>query len=324
MKVPFCNLELMHSELELQLKNAFDRVLKSNNFIRGRECQLFEEEFAQFCETKYCVGVANGLEALYLILKALDIKDGDEVILPANTYIATALAVSLCGATPVLVDPDMITCNIDPSLIEEKITCKTKVIIAVHLQGFPANMDAINEIAKNHGLKVIEDAAQAHGAKFNNKMVGSLSVAAAFSFYPSKNIGALGDGGAIVTNDDALANKIRIISNYGAEIKYCHTVKGINSRLDELQAAFLRIKLQHLEEYNRCRREIAQRYLAGMHNESIVLPLKANNMYTKLCRSRRNITITMSQTDLSTRRKSFFCPTSSRRQSYPQRRRNNL
>ena len=242
MKVPFATFEPMHNEIRKELDEAYKRVMDSNYFIQGNECKQFEQEFADYCGAKHCVGVATGLDAIYLILKAMDIKTGDEVIVPSNTFIATALAVSYTGATPVFVEPEIDTYNIDVTRIEEKITPNTKAIIAVHLQGRPADMDAVNEIAKKHGLKVLEDAAQAHGTKYKGRRVGALSDAAAFSFYPGKNLGALGDGGCVVTNDDDIASKVRALGNYGSDYKYHHIYQGTNSRLDEMQAAFLRVE----------------------------------------------------------------------------------
>lgn len=279
MKVPFVSFAPMHSEIRTELDDAYSRVIDKNYFIHGEECTLFEEEFAEFCGAKYCVGVANGLDALFLILKAMGISSGDEVIVPSNTYIATALAVSNTGALPVFVEPDINTYNIDVNRIEEKITSRTKAIIAVHLQGRAADMDEINRIAKKHNLRVIEDAAQAHGARYKGRRVGSLSDAAGFSFYPGKNLGALGDGGCITTNNKELADKVRALGNYGSDYKYHHIYKGVNSRLDELQAAFLREKLKKLDKWNNKRREIANIYLNQIKNPNIALPLKSDNIF---------------------------------------------
>lgn len=279
MKVPFVSFAPMHSEIRTELDDAYSRVIDKNYFIHGEECTLFEEEFAEFCGAKYCVGVANGLDALFLILKAMGISSGDEVIVPSNTYIATALAVSNTGALPVFVEPDINTYNIDVNCIEQKITSRTKAIIAVHLQGRAADMDEINRIAKKHNLRVIEDAAQAHGARYKGRRVGSLSDAAGFSFYPGKNLGALGDGGCITTNNKELADKVRALGNYGSDYKYHHIYKGVNSRLDELQAAFLREKLKNLDKWNSKRREIANIYLNQIKNPNVVLPLKSDNIF---------------------------------------------
>ena len=279
MNIPFASFVPMHEEIRQGLDSAFKKVVDKSYFIQGEECEKFEEEYAAYCGTKYCVGVATGLDAIYLILKALDIKAGDEVIVPSNTYIATALAVSFTGATPVFVEPVIDTYNIDVTRIEEKITEKTKAIIAVHLQGRAADMDAINAIAKKHGLYVLEDAAQAHGARYKGHRVGALSDAAAWSFYPGKNLGALGDGGCITTNNKQIADKVRALGNYGSDYKYHHIYQGTNSRLDEMQAAFLRVKLPHLDKWNEARRKIAEAYLEGITNPLIKLPLATSEEY---------------------------------------------
>src|SRR6266496_1809196 len=261
MDVPFLNLIPQYLELKDQLDAAYRRVAESGRFILGREVESFESEFAAYCGARHCIGVGNGLDALHLIVRALDIGPGDEVLVPANTYIATWLAVSYAGATPVPIEPNERTYNIDPSRIEAAITKRTRAIIAVHLYGQPADMGPINEVASHYGLKVIEDAAQAHGSRYKGKRVGALGDAAAFSFYPGKNLGAWGDAGAVVTNDDALARQVRVLSNYGSQVKYYNERKGFNSRLDELQAAILRIKLPKLDEWNERRKKIAQEYL---------------------------------------------------------------
>ena len=273
MKIPFASFVSMHTEIRDELDAAYSRVVNSSHFIQGDECRQFEKEFAAYCGTKYCIGVATGLDAIYLILRAMNLGAGDEVIIPSNTFIATALAVSYTGATPVFVEPSIDTYNIDPNLIEEKITGRTKAIIAVHLQGRAADMDAVQIIAKRHNLKLIEDAAQAHGAKYKGKRVGSLSDAAAFSFYPGKNLGALGDGGCITTDNKEIADKVRALGNYGSDYKYHHIYLGTNSRLDELQAAFLRIKLIYLDKWNMARRAVAERYLSEIKNPLVQLPL---------------------------------------------------
>lgn len=279
MKVPFANFLPMHNELRKELDAAYNKVVDKSYFIQGEECAKFEKEFAEYCGVKYCVGVATGLDALVLILKAMGISKGDEVILPSNTYIATALAVSYAGADPVFVEPELETFNIDVGRIETKITEKTKAIIAVHLQGRTADMDAINAIAKKYNLKVIEDAAQAHGARYNGVKAGALGDAAGFSFYPGKNLGALGDGGCVTTNNKCLAEKVRALGNYGSDYKYHHIYKGINSRLDEMQSAFLRVKLHNLDKWNECRRRIADRYLNEIKNPLIKLPLPTDDVY---------------------------------------------
>ncbi len=279
MKVPFVDLKPIHNEVREGLDAAYKTVMDESYFIQGEQCHRFEEEFAGYCETKYCVGVATGLDAIYLILRAMDIGVGDEVIVPSNTYIATALAVSYCGATPVFVEPQIDNYNIDPSGIEDKITDKTKAVIAVHLQGRPADMDAISQVARAHGLYVVEDAAQAHGARYKGKRVGGLSDAAAFSFYPGKNLGALGDGGCVTTNNQKLADKIRALGNYGSDYKYHHIYKGTNSRLDEIQAAFLRVKLKGLDRWNDARRDTAKQYLNRVQNPLIQMPVAVSDDY---------------------------------------------
>jgi dTDP-4-amino-4,6-dideoxygalactose transaminase len=248
--------------------------MASGWYILGQEVEAFESEFATYCETSYCIGVGNGLEALHLILRAMEIGAGDEVIVPANTYIASWLAVSQVGATPIPVEPDEKTYNINSSIIEAAITTRTKAIMAVHLYGQPAEMDTINDIAARHNLKVIEDAAQAHGARYKHRRVGNLGHAAGFSFYPTKNLGAIGDAGAVTTNDPELADRIRLLRNYGSRVKYHNEIQGYNSRLDELQAAFLRVKLSRLDEWNDRRVKIANQYLQTLsQNSSLTLPL---------------------------------------------------
>lgn len=270
--IPFLDLRDMHADLRTDLDAAYARVVEGNSFILGDEVSNFEREFAAYSEVEHAIGVANGLDALYLVLKALDIGPGCEVIVPSNTYIATWLAVSYAGATPVPVEPDARTCNLDPALVERAITPRTRAIMPVHLYGQPADMDPINALARRHDLKVVEDAAQAHGARYKGRRCGALGDAAGFSFYPGKNLGALGDGGAITTNDADLAARLRILRNYGSEQKYHNLLKGFNSRLDELQAAFLRVKLPHLDDWNLRRRQIAQRYLDGMTGCGLALP----------------------------------------------------
>ena len=272
MKIPFVSFLPMERELNDDLRAAFDRVFKRSWYIEGVEDEAFEKAFAEYCGTKYCVGVGNGLDALMLALKALGIGSGDEVIVPSNTYIATALAVTYVGAKPVFVEPDIRTFNINPALIESAITPKTKAIMPVHLYGLPCDMDPIMAIAKKHGLKIVEDCAQAHGAIYKGKKIGTFGDAAGFSFYPGKNLGALGDAVATVTNDKALAEQVRALGNYGSDYKYHHIYKGCNSRLDELQAAFLAAKLPHLERMNVERRRIAQLYSEGIKNPKVITP----------------------------------------------------
>lgn len=273
MKVPFLDFHAPYLELKAELDAAYLRVMEAGWYILGKEVEAFETEFAAYCETKYCVGVGNGLEALHLILRAMEIGAGDEVIVPANTYIASWLAVSQVGANIVPVEPDEKTYNINPLLIEKAITDRTKAIMAVHLYGQPADMDAINEIATRHNLKVIEDAAQAHGARYKNRRVGGLGDAAGFSFYPTKNLGAIGDAGAVTTNNPELADKIRLLRNYGSRVKYENEIQGYNSRLDELQAAFLRVKLAKLDEWNSRRVDVAEQYLKTLcENPNLTIP----------------------------------------------------
>ncbi len=272
MKVPFVSFIPMENELNEELHNAFERVLSSSWYIDGREKKQFEEAFASYCGTKYCVGVGNGLDALTLILKSLGIGNGDEVIVPANSFIATALAVSNVGATVVFAEPQLSTFNLDVKKLEDAITPRTKVIIPVHLYGQPCDMDEVLEIAKKYNIMVVEDSAQAHGATYKGKKVGSFGVATGFSFYPGKNLGALGDAGAVVTNNEEVADKVRCLGNYGSDYKYHHIYKGYNSRLDELQAAFLSTKLTHLEKMNAERRRIAQMYADGITNPKVILP----------------------------------------------------
>lgn len=272
MKVPFVSFLPMERELDTQLREAFSRVFERSWYIEGKEDEAFEAAFAKYCETDYCVGCGNGLDALLLSLKALGIGEGDEVIIPSNTYIATALAVTYVGANPVFSEPDIRTFNIDPCKIAEKITENTKAIIPVHLYGQPCDMDSIMELAKKYQLYVIEDCAQAHGALYKGKKIGTFGDAAGFSFYPGKNLGALGDAGAVVTNCKELADKIRALGNYGSDYKYHHIYQGVNSRLDEIQAAFLAAKLPYLDKMNENRRYIAKRYLEGIRHPEIILP----------------------------------------------------
>jgi len=275
MAVPFLDLRAIYLELRPEIDAAMRRTLESGRYILGDEVAAFEQEYAAYCECKYCVGVASGLDALHLALLALDVGPGDEVIVPANTYIATWLAVSQCGATPVPVEPDMATYNIAPERIEEAISPRTKVIIAVHLYGQPADLDPILGLAHRYGLKVLEDGAQAHGARYKGKRVGAHGDMVAWSFYPGKNLGAFGDGGAITTDDEELARRVRVLGNYGSRSKYVNVVAGYNSRLDELQAAVLRVKLRHLDRFNDARRLIAQAYLDDLACTGLILPAVA-------------------------------------------------
>lgn len=272
MKIPFVTFKPMETELDKELRDAFERVHNRSWYIDGVEDKNFEKAFAEYCGMQYCVGVGNGLDALMLNLRALGIGDGDEVIVPSNTYIATALAVTYVGAAPVFVEPDIRTFNINPELIEAAITERTKVIMPVHLYGQTCDMDPIMKIARKYKLKVVEDCAQAHGAIYKGQKVGTFGDIAGFSFYPGKNLGALGDAGAVITNDKELADRVRALSNYGSDYKYHHIYKGYNSRLDELQAAFLAAKLPHLERMNVERRRVAEMYLEGIRNPEVVLP----------------------------------------------------
>ena len=271
-KVPFVDLTPMQKEIEEEVFSKFRDIYHHEVYIGGPELHHFEEEFAKYIGAKYCVGCGNGLDALMLVLKAWGIGPGDEVIVPSNTYIATALAVTYVGAKPVFVEPILSEFNIDPDKIEAAITSRTKAIIPVHLYGQCADMDKVNEIAKKHHLHVLEDSAQAHGAMYKGGKAGSLGEASGFSFYPGKNLGALGDGGCVTTNDKELADKVRALGNYGSDRKYHHIYKGNNSRLDEIQAAFLDIKLKNLDRWNENRRETAKKYFSGIHNSKIVLP----------------------------------------------------
>lgn len=272
MEIPFVSFKPMEKELDHELRSAFNRVFDASWYIEGKEDSAFEAAFADYCNTKYCIGAGNGLDALMLALKALGIKAGDEVIVPSNTYIATALAVTYLGAKVVFVEPDIRTYTIDPEKIEEKISSRTRAIMPVHLYGMPCDMDPIMEIAKKHGLFVVEDCAQAHGAEYKGKRIGGFGDAAGFSFYPGKNLGALGDAGAVVTNNKDYADKIRALGNYGSDYKYHHIYQGNNSRLDEMQAAFLSAKLPHLDRMNKERRRIADMYMKGINNQKIICP----------------------------------------------------
>lgn len=276
--IPFLNLKEINMQYADELKAAICRVIDSGWYILREEVAAFEKEFAEYCDVKHCIGVSNGLDALKLILKAYGYGPGDEIIVPSNTYIASILAIFEVGAKPVLVEPDILTYNIDLSLIEEKITEKTKAILPVHLYGQTADIDRIREIANRHQLKVIEDAAQAHGAIYKGRKVGNLGDAGGFSFYPGKNLGAFGDAGAVTTNDDEFADKIFALRNYGSHKKYENQYKGYNHRLDEIQAVMLRVKLKYLNQENEARRTIAQIYHQSIKNEHIILPVIPQNI----------------------------------------------
>lgn len=280
MRVPFLDLGSDHAEIEGQFRKSFDRFLDSGQFILGNEVENFENSFSKYCQASHCIGVGNGLDALHLIMRGYGIGPGDEVIVPSNTYIATWLAVSYAGATPVPVEPDPNTYNIDPARIEAAITTRTRAIIVVHLYGQPADIKSINKIALKYDLKVIEDAAQAHGSRYDGVRAGSLGDAAGFSFYPTKNLGALGDSGAVTTNDPLLASNVRQLRNYGSTTKYCNNLKGFNSRLDELQASLLSDKLHLLDKWNNKRRQIAYQYSQRLLECPLVLPHSPDHIYS--------------------------------------------
>ena len=271
-ELKFCDLSLTYNELQIEMDKAIGTVLRDGDYILGKQVKQFETEFAHYLQAGYCVSVSNGLDALFLVLKAWGIGEGDEVLVPSNTYIATWLAVSYTGAKPVPVEPRWCDMNIDPSKIRDLITPKTKAIIPVHLYGMPADMKPIMDIANDYNLRVLEDSAQAHGSTYDGSKCGTLGHAAAFSFYPGKNLGAYGDAGAITTNDADLAEKVRILANYGSKEKYHHPVKGYNCRLDEIQAAILRVKLRYLDEWNLRRQRLANRYYNGIVNPLVEAP----------------------------------------------------
>jgi dTDP-4-amino-4,6-dideoxygalactose transaminase len=272
MKLPFLDLQPTYAASREAVDAALARVAGSGWFILGKELEAFESQWAGWCGTAHAVGLGNGLDALHLGLRALGVGEGDEVIVPANTYIATWLAVSQCGATPVPVEPDERTYNLDAQRIEAAITPATRAILPVHLYGLPADMDAINAVARKHGLKVLDDCAQAHGARWRGRRVGQLAHASAWSFYPGKNLGAMGDGGGLTTDDAEVADRVRVLRNYGSRVKYHNEVKGLNSRLDEMQAAVLSAKLPQLEALTHERRRIAARLLDGLAGAPLVLP----------------------------------------------------
>lgn len=270
--IKFLDLHKINERFRNEIDERITQVLDSGWYILGEQVRVFEKNFANFCGVKHCIGCANGLDALNLIIKGFGFTDGDEIIVPANTYIASILAISQNGCKPILVEPDINTYNINPDLIEQKITDKTKAIMVVHLYGQAVEMEKIWDIANRYNLKIIEDSAQSHGAMYKGKRAGNLGDASGFSFYPGKNLGCLGDGGCVTTNDDELAYRIRAIANYGSDYKYHHIFKGTNSRLDEIQAAVLDIKLKHLDEDNKRRREIAKFYRENIKSPNIILP----------------------------------------------------
>ncbi len=272
MIVPFLDLGAAYREIQAEIESAVLSSLRSGWYIGGQDVEAFEEEFSAYTGTQHCVSVANGLDALRLGLLAIGIEAGDEVIVPSNTYIATWLAVSQCGAVPVPVEPTASTYDLDPTKVEAAITPRTKAILPVHLYGQPADLDSILAIAGRHGLRVLEDAAQAHGARYKGRRIGGHGDAVAWSFYPGKNLGALGDAGAVTTNDPRISDRLRVLRNYGSRVKYVNEVKGYNSRLDPIQAAALRIKLRHLDEWNARRAEVASHYKAELEGTRVVLP----------------------------------------------------
>ena len=292
--VEYLDLRRMHDPIKDEIKDAIDRVINKSWYILGEELEQFEKEYAQYCGTRYCIGVGNGLDALRIILQSYGVGKGDEVIVPANTFIATALAVNQCGAIPVFADVCADTYNISPDEIEAKISARTKAIIAVHLYGRLADAEAIRDIAAVHNLKMIEDSAQSHGAVVDGRKAGSLGDAAGFSFYPGKNLGALGDGGAITTNDEELYENAKTVRNYGSMKKYYHTCIGLNSRLDEVQASILRVKLKYLDQWTKERQEIARYYIKNIHNIGIVLPKESDgenvwHIFPVLCERRDDL-----------------------------------
>lgn len=274
MSIPVLDMKAPYRELKSELDAAYARFMESGWYVLGEETRTFETEYADYCGVPHCVGVSTGLDALHLALRAFEIGPGDEVIVPSNTYIATWLAVTYAGARPIPVEPDKRSFNIDPTRIESAVTSRTRAIMPVHLYGQPADMDPIMEIANRYGLKVIEDNAQSQGARYKGRRTGGLGHAAAHSFYPGKNLGAMGEAGAVTTSDPAIAEKIRVLRNYGSQIKYHNQCKGFNNRIDELQAAFLRVKLRHLDAWNDRRSRRADQYLNGLRDcPDIILPL---------------------------------------------------
>ncbi len=304
--IPFLDLKSPYIELKDEIDDAIARVLNSGWYIGGVEVESFEAEYSNYCGAKYAVGVANGLDALHLALRAMGVSAGDEVIVPSNTYIATWLAVNQCGAIPVPVEPDDRTYNIDPTRIEAAISSKTKAIVPVHLYGQPADLDPILTLAKKYRLYVLEDGAQAHGARYKGKKVGSHGDAVAWSFYPGKNLGAMGDGGAVTTNNLEIANRIKSLRNYGSNRKYIHEVQGFNSRLDPVQAAILRVKLKYLDEWNGRRKLIANQYIKELSGSGLILPKvpewadPAWHLFVIQSNDRENLMFEMSKNNIET------------------------
>ena len=306
MKIPFLNLKAQYDELREELNERVLAIMSSGHYILSEEVDAFEEDWAAYCGARHCVSVGNGLDALTLSLRALDIGPDDEVIVPSNTYIATWLAVSLVGARPIAVEPDEGTFNLDPKKINQKITNKTRAIIPVHLYGQPVEIDEITNIANSNNLYVIEDGAQAHGARYKNKRLGSHGNIVAWSFYPGKNLGAMGDAGAITTDDNVLADKIKVLRNYGSRVKYINDIKGVNSRLDPIQAAILRLKLSYLDEWNERRNKISKIYAERLVNTNIVLPhtkedsFHAWHLYVVRCEDRDWLSKSLSDNGVGT------------------------
>lgn len=304
--IEFLNLKAAYEELKAQIDAAVARALASGWYIGGPEVESFEQEFAAYTGAQHCVGVANGLDALHLALRAMGVGPGDEVIVPSNTYIATWLAVSQCGATPVPVEPLEGTHNIDPARIEAAITARTRVIVPVHLYGQPADLDPILDVARQHGLRVLEDGAQAHGAAYKGRRIGAHGDAVAWSFYPGKNLGALGDGGAVTTSNPELADRIRVLHNYGSRQKYVNEVQGFNSRLDPVQAAILRVKLSCLDQWNERRQALARQYQQGLSGLGLTLPEVAEGMdpvwhlYVVRCPQRDRLQKSLAEAGVST------------------------
>jgi dTDP-4-amino-4,6-dideoxygalactose transaminase len=278
MIIPFLDLKAQYKSIKGEIKEAVNNIFENCAFVGGKEVETFEKNYADYCHASYCVGVGNGTDALWLTLKAMGIGPGDEVILPANTFIATAEAISAVGAQPVFVDQDKDTYTINTGEISARISEKTKAIIAVHLYGQPADMDPILEMAAQHGIKVIEDAAQAHGAEYKGRRIGSIGDAACFSFYPGKNLGAYGDGGAVVTNDQKLADQVRLLSQHGSKVKYSHEIAGYNSRLDGIQAAILNVKMKYIEQWTEARRKNASLYRELLKDTEIILPIEKEDV----------------------------------------------
>ena len=306
MNIPFSTFDYLHKEIREEMLAKFESIYDIGWFIHGQECKLFEKEFAEYIGTNHCIGVGNGLDAIFMVLRAMGIGEGDEVIVPSNTFIATALAVTYAGAYPVLVDPDEETFNLCGKGLEEALSDKTKAIIPVHLYGQASEMDEIMSFAKKHNLKVIEDCAQSHGAHYKGKMTGTFGNAACYSFYPGKNLGALGDGGAVVTDDTELADMVRALSNYGSKIKYEHLYKGHNSRLDEVQAGLLRVKLKYLDKATQFRDDVTKRYLSEIKHEKITLPKVGSNrnhtwhIFAVLCETRDELQAYLSEHGIHT------------------------